>query len=359
MDKIIKRVLETLEENGFEAYIVGGYVRDCLLGISSFDVDICTNALPKDIYNLFNISPNKYGGSNIKIKKYNIDITTYRKETKYINRHPNEVEYISDLTTDLLRRDFTINAICMDKEDKVIDKLNGIEDLNNCLIKSIGDANKKMKEDPLRILRAIRFATILNFDIESELKKAIKNNAKLVNTLSKDRLKGEISKILMSKNFLKGLKLFDELGISKYINLEYNDVVYCNDIMGMYAQINIDLSFTKEQKDFIIKIKEIIDNDKIEAIELYKYGLYICTVAGQILNYKKEDIMNMYNSLPIHDKKDIAITGLEVANVLEINPSKIIGKILTDIEEEIVNKSINNDIDSIKKYLLDNKERWL
>lgn len=359
MDRIIKRVLDLLEDSGFEAYIVGGYVRDRLLGIDSFDVDICTNALPKDIHGLFNITPNNYGGSNIKIKKYNIDITTYRKETKYINRHPNEVEYINDLDTDLLRRDFTINALCMDKDDKVIDRLNGIDDLNNQLIKSIGNADKKLKEDPLRILRAIRFATILNFQIDDELKEAIKKNAILVNTLSKDRIKGEISKILMTKNYMKGLKLFDELGISKYIGLEYDDIVYCNDIIGMYAQINIDLSFTKEEKDFIIKIKQLIKQDSIEVMDVYKYGLYVCTVAGQILNYKKDDIMTMHNNLAIHDKKDIDITGEEIAKCLNIVPSKVIGIIIDDLEKEILINKLNNRKDNLKKFIIDNKERWL
>ena len=125
MDKIIKNILKKIESEGYEAYIVGGFVRDYLLKKNSYDVDICTNAKPKDLIHLFNVKQNlnNYGGLNMKIKKYNIDITTYRKEKKYDNRKPIEIEYVSNLLEDINRRDFTINSICLDKNDKILDLL--------------------------------------------------------------------------------------------------------------------------------------------------------------------------------------------------------------------------------------------
>jgi len=122
MDKIIKNVLKKIEDAGFEAYLVGGFVRDYLLGIKSLDVDICTNALPKDLHQMFpsNSNSNTYGGFNLKIKNYNIDITTYRKELKYDKRKPTEIVYIDKLEDDIVRRDFTINSVCMNKEEKII-----------------------------------------------------------------------------------------------------------------------------------------------------------------------------------------------------------------------------------------------
>ena len=169
MEKNIKKILETLESEGYQAYLVGGYVRDYLLGIASFDVDIATNALPKDIHRIFNSSKSNYGSVNIKIDKLNVDITTYRKDLNYINRRPSTVKYINNLEEDLKRRDFTINAICMDKNGNIIDPLNGCLDLDKRLIKMIGDVDIKIQEDPLRIMRAIRFACVLDFGIDNEL----------------------------------------------------------------------------------------------------------------------------------------------------------------------------------------------
>ena len=206
MDKIIKNVLNELDRHGFESFLVGGYVRDTLLGIKTFDVDICTSALPKDIHAIFSICSNNYGGANLKIDNLNIDITTFREDGTYTNRHPEEVKYITDLKTDLKRRDFTINAICMDKNDKVIDLLDGVDDLNNRVIKMIGNPDDRLKEDPLRILRAIRFATVLDFAIDEKLMLSLKENSSLVSTLSGVRIKEELDKILSSPNFKKGVK---------------------------------------------------------------------------------------------------------------------------------------------------------
>ena len=119
MEKNIKKILETLENEGYQAYLVGGYVRDYLLGVTSFDVDIATDALPKDIHRIFNSSKNNYGSVNIKVDKLNVDITTFRKDLNYVNRRPSKVVYINNLKEDLERRDFTINAICMNKNGKI------------------------------------------------------------------------------------------------------------------------------------------------------------------------------------------------------------------------------------------------
>ena len=181
LDKAIK-VLQILEENGYESYIVGGYVRDKLLGIESNDIDICTSATPKEIKNIFksSSSPN-YGSVNITYKNTNFDITTFRHETKYLNnRIPIKLKYIKNVKKDLLRRDFTINTICIDSKGEILDMLNIKDDLDNKIIKTVGNPKFKLKEDALRILRAIRFATILDFNIEEKTKHYIKINAPLL-----------------------------------------------------------------------------------------------------------------------------------------------------------------------------------
>ena len=130
MEKIIKKVLNKIEKNGFEAYIIGGYVRDLILNRVSYDIDICTNALPKDLISIF---PNGhigiYGAIDFKMGKYSFQITTYRREYNYVNRRPNKVEYINNLLEDISRRDFSINTICMNQKGNIIDILGATNDL--------------------------------------------------------------------------------------------------------------------------------------------------------------------------------------------------------------------------------------
>ena len=356
MDKIIKNVLNELDRHGFESFLVGGYVRDTLLGIKTFDVDICTSALPKDIHAIFSICSNNYGGANLKIDNLNIDITTFREDGTYTNRHPEEVKYITDLKTDLKRRDFTINAICMDKNDKVIDLLDGVDDLNNRVIKMIGNPDDRLKEDPLRILRAIRFATVLDFAIDEKLMLSLKENSSLVSTLSGVRIKEELDKILSSPNFKKGLKLLDDLGISKLIGLSYGDVFYTNDLMGMYAQVKVaKIPFTNNEKSNIIRITEVVKKSVVNYETLFNYGLYINTVAGRILNIDIKKINQMYKKMPIKDRSDIAISGDEIIDILKIKPGKIVSEIYSELITEILSGRLKNKKGDIKKYLLKRK----
>lgn len=356
MDKIIKNVLNELDRHGFESFLVGGYVRDTLLGIKTFDVDICTSALPKDIHAIFSICSNNYGGANLKLDNLNIDITTFREDGTYTNRHPEEVKYITDLKTDLKRRDFTINAICMDKNDKVIDLLDGVDDLNNRVIKMIGNPDDRLKEDPLRILRAIRFATVLDFAIDEKLMLSLKENVSLVSTLSGVRIKEELDKILSSPNFKKGLKLLDDLGISKLIDLSYGDVFYTNDLMGMYAQVKVaKIPFTNNEKSNIIRITEVVKKSVVNYETLFNYGLYINTVAGRILNIDIKKINQMYKKMPIKDRSDIAISGDEIIDILKIKPGKIVSEIYSELITEILSGRLKNKKRDIKKYLLKRK----
>lgn len=356
MDKIIKNVLNELDRHGFESFLVGGYVRDTLLGIKTFDVDICTSALPKDIHAIFSICSNNYGGANLKLDNLNIDITTFREDGTYTNRHPEEVKYITDLKTDLKRRDFTINAICMDKNDKVIDLLDGVDDLNNRVIKMIGNPDDRLKEDPLRILRAIRFATVLDFAIDEKLMLSLKENASLVSTLSGVRIKEELDKILSSPNFKKGLKLLDDLGISKLIGLSYGDVFYTNDLMGMYAQVKVaKIPFTNNEKSNIIRITEVVKKSVVNYETLFNYGLYINTVAGRILNIDIKKINQMYKKMPIKDRSDIAISGDEIIDILKIKPGKVVSEIYSELITEILSGRLKNKKGDIKKYLLKRK----
>lgn len=350
MEKNIKKILETLENEGYQAYLVGGYVRDYLLGVTSFDVDIATDALPKDIHRIFNSSKNNYGSVNIKVDKLNVDITTFRKDLNYVNRRPSKVVYINNLKEDLERRDFTINAICMNKNGKIIDLLNGCKDLDRRIIKMIGSIDVKLKEDPLRIMRAIRFACILDFKIEDELYEKIKEYSYLVGDLSKERIKNELDKILISKNYKYGLELMKDTKISEVLEINYDDINYVDDLLGMWAQVKVlNIPFTNVEKGNIIKITEVLDFGKIDNEILYKYGLYISRVAGKILNIKTTKISKMYNKLPIKSREDIDITSKEISSIVGVG--EVIGETYKIIEKEILNYRLKNKKSEILKYL--------
>ncbi len=357
-NKIIK-VLNKLESNGFEAYIVGGYVRDKILGRVSYDVDICTNALPKIVVSLFNTKiSNKYGSLKFNDGKYNFDITTYRKEYNYKNNKPSKVEYIDNLLEDIKRRDFTINTLLMNKDGNVIDLLGSIKDIQNKKIKCISNPDNKFIEDPTRILRALRFKIILDFSLENNTLKSIKKNKNLLKLLPLEIIKRELDKILISENAIKGIKYLNILGILKVLNISYTDLVDCQDLCGMYAQLNVpkNYPFNKNEIININNIKKIVNYGKIDNTVLFNYGLYYSQVAGSILKLNIVDIIKKYNNLPIYDQQDIAVSSNDIMNILNIKPSKVLKNIYKDLIKVILNDEIKNDYDSIKEYLLSKKE---
>lgn len=362
MEQIVKKVLRKIESNGYEAYLVGGYVRDLLLGKKTYDVDICTNALPKELIKIFPSSQNnKYGGVNFKLKKFNFDITTYRKEIKYQSRKPIEIEYINNLVEDIQRRDFKINAVCMNSKGYVIDIIGGIEDIENKVITTIGDASIKLQEDPLRILRAIRFMSILDFKISADLEKQINAHKTKILTLSNERIKEELDKILTNRNALIGMDYLNKSEILKMLNISYQRLTVINDPLGMWAQLDFEFNsaFTKEEKKHIINIRKILEAREVNEITIFNYGLYLSLVAGEVLGISKYYINKLYKRMPIHSKKEINFTSRDIIEILDLKPCDVISKILDDITEKILLKKIRNNYQDIKKYITNEKDRWI
>jgi len=358
MNTEIKSVLEKIEENGYEAYVVGGYVRDYLLGIESVDVDICTNALPKNVINIFNIKKEtvSYGSISLKNGNYNFDITTYRKEDTYVNRRPQKIEYTSNLILDIMRRDFTINSICLNKEGQIFDYLNGRDDIKNKKIKVIGNTYEKLTEDPLRILRAVRFAVILDFDIDEEIINFISSNKNLISNLSYTRKKEELDKIFSSKNALKGLRLLKKLDLCSVLEIDYDKIVVVQDLLGIWAQINFsnNYPFTKNNLNIIKKLRNILEAGEITNYTLYKEALYISLVAGEILGVDKKEINEKYHNLSVHSKEELVINSKDIIDILNIKPSSIIKLIYEDILIKVLNNELNNNYEDIRKYIIDN-----
>lgn len=217
----VKYIIDEFYKNNYEAFMVGGCIRDVLLSKVPKDYDIATSAKPEITEKLFKRTiPTgiKHGTVTVLIDNEPYEVTTYRTEGEYKdNRRPDEVYFVSDIKEDLSRRDFTINAFAYNSREGLKDFFGGLDDLNNGLIRSVGDANKRFNEDALRMLRAIRFSTQLNFDIEENTLNAIKNNKDLIKNISAERIRDELCKILISNNVRKGFNLLKECGLLQII----------------------------------------------------------------------------------------------------------------------------------------------
>ncbi len=233
--KEVSCVTKTLKNANFEAYLVGGCVRDLFIGKKPKDWDITTNATPEEIISLFpkTFYENNFGTVGIVQEKVSdetlkiIEITPYRVESSYSDhRRPDSVEFSKDILDDLKRRDFTINAIAYDVENgEIIDPFTGVVDLSKGIIKTVGEPKERFFEDGLRMLRAVRFHVELGFPLDSETEKSILENNNILKKISKERVRDEFIKIIMSPAPMNGLLLLKKLGLLIYIIPELEETI--------------------------------------------------------------------------------------------------------------------------------------
>lgn len=356
------KMLNKIIQNGYQAYIVGGYPRDLLLNRDSIDIDICTDATPQNLKEIFKDSmlPKvQYGSITVIYNKIRFEITTFRKDIKYENnRLPVKIKYIDSLKEDLKRRDFTINTLCMDSEGNIIDLLNGKKEIESKIIKMVGNPKYKLKEDALRILRAIRFATILDFELDKDLKKYIKKYGYLLKNLSYYRKKEELEKIFLSKNARKGIDLIKELNLDTYLELkDLEKIKITSSVIGIWAQLGVEdiYNFNNNEKDYIKKIKELLNENILDNSNLYKYDLYITSIVAEINGIDKKIVNQKYNDLPIKSRKDIEIDGKEICEILNIKPSSLLKEVIMDLEDKILNKKLDNKKEVLIEYIKKHK----
>ncbi len=231
----VSQITKTLRNSGFEAFLVGGCVRDLILNKKPKDWDVTTNATPEQIISLFpkTFYENTFGTVGVVNEEEEdesiriIEVTPYRLETTYSDhRHPDKVHYSQHIEDDLKRRDFTINAIALDPEKgEIIDLYKGQEDIASKTIKAVGDANERFKEDALRILRAVRFSSELGFTINNETSEALMFNVKLLEKIAFERIRDEFIKIIMSNEPMIGIIMSQKLGVLKYIIPELEESI--------------------------------------------------------------------------------------------------------------------------------------
>lgn len=233
----VQQISNTLEKAGFEAYLIGGCVRDLLIGKTPKDWDLTTNATPEEIQNLFPESylNNDYGTVGVKNEETTdetleiVEVTPYRTESGYSDsRRPDKVEFGVSLEEDLKRRDFTVNAIAYRlTNDELVDLFSGIDDIKKKRLKTVGDPGDRFSEDALRMIRAVRLATELNFSIEAETMVAITKNSQLLSRISIERIAEEFSKIIDSSVPMQGIVFLEKLGLLDYIIPELKEGIGC------------------------------------------------------------------------------------------------------------------------------------
>jgi len=348
MEKIVYEILDLIEKNGFQAYIVGGYPRDYYLKKRSEDYDICTNATSEQLRNIFSeIVSENFGSLKIKYRGKIIEITTFRIDLEYTFTRTPVIAYTNYLEEDLQRRDFIMNTLCMDKNGNYIDLMGAISDIDNQIIRSVGNPFQKMIEDPLRILRAIRFSSTLGYSIDNQLEEAIIKNISLVEKLSYYRKKEELDKIFLSK---RGIDLLKKYELDKVLECKWKSIIFVDCVEAIWAQIDFSnqYPFSKEEKKKIELIRFLVKKAKIEDIELYYYGLEMCSYVSKILKIDIDDLEERYYSLPIHSQKDISISVDRMKEITNTFPSVC----YPILEREIISRRLENSKNSIEKFLL-------
>ena len=293
----ISTSINTLNTHGHSAFIVGGCVRDTLMGITPNDYDITTSATPQEIINIFEKTiPTgiKHGTVTVVINHKNIEITTFRTEGAYTDcRRPDKVEFVKSLKEDLSRRDFTINALAYNEKEGLIDYFNGCEDIKNKIIRTVGDPEKRFKEDALRILRLFRFAATLNFTIEENTLNAALKCSNLLSFVSRERIALELKKAVLGNN-IKVFKPLFEIGGLKFLKInktpDFEKIPALNknlaffEFLGRNQEALLELKPSNQEKQYFsdlnyllsldnpktkLEIKEMLNKTSIEIVSDY------------------------------------------------------------------------------------------
>lgn len=372
-----KHVMTLLENKGFEAYLIGGYVRDLMIGKKTGDLDMATNASPKAMIELFKDHPlsligERLGTVGVKIDGTWIELTTYRSESTSSNyRHPDEVRFIGSLKDDVLRRDFTINALALNIYGDLIDYTDGLNDLKLKIIRAIGHPEARFEEDALRILRALRFSAQLGFTIDPDTEKAMRAQAGLIQSLPIERIAAEIDKLIKGKQAALVLKQYADL-IRPYFDYDLtliDRLDLMNDPVVRYLclldsntgeQIEAKLSRLKLSKKLIDKVlilktlNQIKTQDRFEIKRLmHDYGTpMVCMSVAYHMVLEREGIdahvlLDLLESGAVVQLKDLAVKGDDL-KALGYS-GKTIRKILDALLEGVMAERWPND----KAILLD------
>ncbi len=366
------RILQTLEDAGYEAYFVGGYVRDYLLGINTKDIDITTAARPEIVEELFaRVKPTgrAFGTMTVLIEDVPFEVTTFRRDGTYDNhRHPDEIAYSDSLAADLARRDFTINQLVMDARGNILDHHGGREDLSKDLVRTIGEADARFSEDALRMLRAFRFMAVLGFQLETETEAAIRRQGHLIRKVSIERVQEELFKLfraLYARHALQALAATDfhrHLSIAEGVErLAASDVPF-----GLHAGFalldecdGLDREHWRFSKRFSRTLHRIRDAASALRKEgptpriVFEYGHWVCRRANtlnRLLGHADaaDEIEAVDRELPLRSLKELAFKG-EDARRLPVAKPHHIRIVLDELLGKVLDGELPNEYEQLKK----------
>ena len=382
-------VMQQLVDAGYEAYFVGGSVRDMLLYKPISDVDIATSATPQEVKEIFPHTVDvgiEHGTVMVIYHKEGYEVTTFRTEEGYEDfRHPDKVTFVRSLEEDLKRRDFTINALAIGIDDQLMDFFDGIGDLERQCIRCVGDAKERFNEDALRMFRAVRFVGQLGFQVEEETKNAISLLKMNLSKVAVERMKVEFEKMIQSSYRKDALKLFVETGLYQACPLFDGK----GEILLKLAEFPIkEMSVLQAWILFVDELK-LSDKEVTHLLKSWKssneqirdvlvgYKTYrarkeeewnfflaydcpyevACEVEQLLIVQDKSSSMEgleaTYHSLPIRSMNDIHLNGHDIIRILNLDKKgPIIGQVLKTVEKMILEQSISNDAEVLETYVL-------
>ncbi len=386
ISKGAKEIISKLIENGFEAYAVGGSVRDFYLGKKSFDYDVTTIATPDEMLEVFKDYKTyptgiKHGTITINACNEMVEVTTFRAEKEYSdNRRPDSVEFIKNLNEDLKRRDFTINAMAYNDIVGLVDPFLGIKDLNDKIIRAVGVPEERFTEDALRILRALRFSSVLDFEIEEETEKAILKTKDLLKNVSVERVYSELVKILMGDGVERVLLKYKEVIFTIIPELKESDeFLQLSKYHSYDVYTHIVKSIALSEKDKTVRLALLLHDigkpkkftiDKEGVGHFYGHQKLSADMSVKILKKLKVDnntINNVYKLILLHDTKT-DLTRAEVKRFLRSHGFEFLkllvmvknGDALAHNEKYIENRLVStNNMYNTAVDVLDKKECYL
>ncbi|SIQ38071.1 tRNA nucleotidyltransferase (CCA-adding enzyme) [Peribacillus simplex] len=388
MDRLFLKsvpILEVIEEAGYEAYFVGGSVRDFILGRPINDVDIATSATPQEIKRIF---PNTADigidhGTVLAITDTGTyEITTFRTESGYSDfRRPDSVQFVRSLTEDLQRRDFTMNAMAMDKTGKIIDPFNGKCDLAEKRIITVGNPHERFHEDALRMMRALRFVSQLDFDLDPETFDSLKENAQIISEIAVERILVEFEKLVAGSNKIRAFSLLLESGLYQYLPQFSSKKDHLMDLLNLplhqlkAAEIwSIIMVNTKDQdlekalREWKLPLKTIrsvqrtiqLVKEEPSAIDVFRAGHGVTVQAAKVkaalsggnVSDAEENAHQRYNELIIKQMSDLAVTGTDLLNWHQERPGPWVKEYLEKILKAVLDEELRNDKEEIKRWLV-------
>ncbi|HEP1500260.1 TPA: CCA tRNA nucleotidyltransferase [Streptococcus pyogenes] len=381
-------ILTKIKEAGYEAYFVGGSVRDVLLERPIHDVDIATSSYPEETKAIFNRTVDvgiEHGTVLVLENGGEYEITTFRTEDVYVDyRRPSQVSFVRSLEEDLKRRDFTVNALALDENGQVIDKFRGLIDLKQKRLRAVGKAEERFEEDALRIMRGFRFAASLDFDIEAATFEAMRSHSPLLEKISVERSFTEFDKLLTAPHWRKGISAMiacqaydylpglkqQEAGLNHLI-VSLKDNFTFSDHHQAWAYVMISLaiedpkSFLKAWKtsnDFqryvtkLIALYRIRQERSFEKLDIYQYGKKMASLVeglrkAQSLSVDMDRINTLDQALAIHNKYDIVLNGSHLIKDFGMKPGPQLGLMLEKVELAIVEGRLDNDFTTIEAFV--------